>query len=556
MDTAHARDYAAIALAYAREAAADKNGLRHCKWVRLAAKRHLDDLKRADWPYRFDPWHANDVCDFIEKLPHIEGTWDTKTIRLEPPQIFILAVIFGWRRASDGLRRFSNVYIEMARKGAKALDLDTPIPTPGGWCRMGDLQVGDRVFDERGRPCRVVATSPIFRDHECFEVEFSDGEKIIADAGHLWRADARCKGNGTNGKARSSDDDIRTTAEIAATLSVGRGRIEWNHSIPVAAPLDLPESELPIPPYTFGAWLGDGHSASARLTVGYGEEEIVDLIRAEGISADERESGSAARLFLLGSNGRGAVRKGSLQAKLRAVGVLGDKHIPPAYLRASIAQRMALLRGLMDTDGTVDERGHCAFVTTLPRLRDGVIELIRSLGFKPTCSEERARLAGRDCGAMWRIRFIARADRPVFGLQRKRARLKPALDGRRTRSGHRQIVACRPVETRPVRCIQVDSPSRLYLAGRGMVPTHNSTLTAGVSLYCLCCEGEIGPQIVIGATTGEQAGKVFNPAKEMVRQTAALREAFGLDAWSRSITCGDNGGFIQPINAKGKTQDG
>ncbi len=83
-----------------------------------------------------------------------------------------------------------------------------------------------------------------------------------------------------------------------------------------------------------------------------------------------------------------------------------------------------------------------------------------------------------------------------------------------------------------------------------------STLTAAVGLYCLTCEGEIGPQIIIGATTGEQAGKVFNPAKRMVQRTPDLRAAFGVAAWARSITCGENGGFIQPINSKGKTQDG
>jgi phage terminase large subunit-like protein len=117
---AEARDFAAIAQRYAREAAADTEGLKHCRWIRLAAKRHLDDLKRRDWGYRFDPWHANDVCDFIEKLPHVAGQWDSKTIRLEPAQVFLLTCIFGWRRVADGARRFSTVYIEMARKGAKS----------------------------------------------------------------------------------------------------------------------------------------------------------------------------------------------------------------------------------------------------------------------------------------------------------------------------------------------------------------------------------------------------------------------------------------------------
>jgi phage terminase large subunit-like protein len=116
-----ARNYAAIALDFAKRAAADKNGKRHCKWVRLAAERHLRDLRRKNWSFKFDEGYANDVCDFIEKLPHVEGQWETPTLRLEPAQIFILAVVFGWRRKEDPTRRrFTMAYIEMARKGAKS----------------------------------------------------------------------------------------------------------------------------------------------------------------------------------------------------------------------------------------------------------------------------------------------------------------------------------------------------------------------------------------------------------------------------------------------------
>ncbi|WP_395391576.1 terminase large subunit [Novosphingobium sp. BL-8A] len=137
-DTGHARDYAAIALDYAKRAAADKKQTAHCKWVRLAAQRHLDDLKRSkkkDFGYYFDPWHGNDVCDFAEKLPHVEGNWckcprakvlagehDERCglIDLEPFQIFILVVVFGWRDKEAGLRRFTVVYEELARKNAKS----------------------------------------------------------------------------------------------------------------------------------------------------------------------------------------------------------------------------------------------------------------------------------------------------------------------------------------------------------------------------------------------------------------------------------------------------
>src|SRR4029453_17836143 len=83
-----------------------------------------------------------------------------------------------------------------------------------------------------------------------------------------------------------------------------------------------------------------------------------------------------------------------------------------------------------------------------------------------------------------------------------------------------------------------------------------STLAAGIALYCLTCEGEAGPQVIIAATTGQQAEKVFRPAREMVRRTPDLRSAFGLEAWGPGITCADKGGVIQTINAKGSTQDG
>jgi phage terminase large subunit-like protein len=120
---ANQRDFVGIAEAYAREAVADRKGRKFCKWVRLAAQRHLSDLKRArkkGCPINFSAWHATDVCGFIEKLPHVEGNWATPEIKLEPAQIFILVCVFGWRRKADGLRRFTTAYIELARKNAKS----------------------------------------------------------------------------------------------------------------------------------------------------------------------------------------------------------------------------------------------------------------------------------------------------------------------------------------------------------------------------------------------------------------------------------------------------
>src|SRR5690242_5835593 len=116
------RDYVSIAAAYCRDVIEGR--IVACKWTRLACQRHLADLERwradSEWPYRFDDWHAADVCDFVEKLPHIEGKWATPTITLEPWQIFLLVSVFGWRRNRDGGRRFEQAYTEVARKNAKS----------------------------------------------------------------------------------------------------------------------------------------------------------------------------------------------------------------------------------------------------------------------------------------------------------------------------------------------------------------------------------------------------------------------------------------------------
>ncbi len=123
------KDYVAIARKYRDEVRRDKKGRKFCKWTRLAAEREYQDQQRAKggkWEYYFDPLWAIDACEFIEKLPHIEGQWDSPTIVLEPAQIFELCCIFGWRhkqgayRDRSDPRRFTVVYKEEARKNGKS----------------------------------------------------------------------------------------------------------------------------------------------------------------------------------------------------------------------------------------------------------------------------------------------------------------------------------------------------------------------------------------------------------------------------------------------------
>jgi hypothetical protein len=151
---------------------------------------------------------------------------------------------------------------------------------------------------------------------------------------------------------------------------------------------------------------------------------------------------------------------------------MDGKYVPRRYLESGVAQRQALLEGLMDSDGYVDDvAGRCEFTSTREQLADGVVELAASLGFRPVKSVGRATLNGVDHGPNYLVKFAP--DRALFGITRKLARQKP-WDAYFQR--FRAIDAVRKVPSVPVRCIQVASPLGQFLASESFIPTHNSSL--------------------------------------------------------------------------------
>ncbi len=149
---------------------------------------------------------------------------------------------------------------------------------------------------------------------------------------------------------------------------------------------------------------------------------------------------------------------------------VGPKHIPEAYLHASIPQRRALLAGLLDTDGYCSPKGAVEFTATNRDLAYGVLELVQGLGYKATLRTKPCHGRSESTSTAYMVAFTPHE--PVFMLSRKLARqcqIKPTSTTR-----WRYIVDVRPVESVAVRCIGVSSPSRMYLASRSCIPTHNS----------------------------------------------------------------------------------
>lgn len=429
------------------------------RYMRNNGRSYMEKLADA---YKEDPFRLVEVMpkvarELVEKVaPRGEaygtGDFDRAMHRYDSLVLRGPGPSFGFKAVDGHFGGMHGLNFGIAPpKTYKALALDTPIPTPDGWTTMGALEIGDTVYDQNGQPCKVVGKSPVWKGRPCYRITFSDRTSIVADAEHLW--ETSCRGRGVA---------IRTTQEIANTLK--RSDQGSNHSICVAKPIECLRAELPIDPYVLGAWLGDGTAREATITTA--DYEIIETIKEAGYEVSKWPSAE----FVYGIRG--------LIGDLRALNLLQNKHIPSMYLRAHRDQRLALLRGLLDTDGHCSKRGEIVFVTTSPHILDGILELIRSLGFKPTANEYRAMIDDRDCGPKWHVRFGGYADQRVFGLDRKQSRLR-AVPARSMRSQTRQIVDVTPISAVPVQCISVDSPRNLYLAGEGMIPTHNSWIYGG-----------------------------------------------------------------------------
>ncbi|QGG96869.1 replicative DNA helicase [Actinomarinicola tropica] len=341
------------------------------------------------------------------------------------------------------------LYVVGARPAmGKALALDTPIPTPTGWTTMGELREGDLVLDERGGSARVTYRSPIHLERDCYEVELDDGARIVADAEHQW-----CVRDAATGETR-----VATTAQLVEGGVRHAGRPRW--SIPLAQPLDLAAHDLPADPYVLGSWIAGACGVSSALDI---DGDDPAHFRAEHEAA-------------------GYVSGGRLLAReLQQLGLLGGVPplIPDRYLRGAAKHRQSLLEGLMDTEGTILDGGAVELVLADPTVAGQVRELVCSLGGRPDPVEHRT-IATPDGDARfdaWALRWLPRD--PVFRLPRKAARWSPAPG----LPSARAIVGLHPVDSVPVSCITVDSPSHLYLAGESLVPTHNTSFALGMAAH-------------------------------------------------------------------------
>lgn len=329
----------------------------------------------------------------------------------------------------------------------KGFPLDQEVPTPTGFTTMANLAVGDNVFSRTGEICQVIGKSGV-HNKPCMRITFDDTSTVVCDEDHLW---------------------LTFDGVVAAK------ELKTRADMPLCEMVQYPPADLPIDPYVFGLWIADGKHTSAEITKpdDFVWEEIKRRGYEIGHDYSERANDGKCRVHTV---------KG-IRGQLTRLGVIGDKRIPDLYLLSSISQRIDLLRGLMDGDGSVNKiREQVVYSTVNRSLAESVKQLVASLGQRPLISQVTAHGFGKTVTA-YPISWKPQGFNP-FMLPRKADLVLPTWG--RGKSWKRKVTKVESVPTVPTQCIEVNSVDKTYLVGRNYMVTHNTgkrKVTDQLSLY-------------------------------------------------------------------------
>lgn len=342
--------------------------------------------------------------------------------------------------------------VSMPPRHGKAMANNTPVLTTKGWVNHGDLMVNDYVYGADGLPKRILATQECYMN-ECQMITFDTGEQLVCANEHEWVLQCD-RDKRMNGKRSGRQEEVLEAANIF------NGYHRRAPAINMAMPLINEHIDLPIEPYLLGLWLGNGNSRNAYMTFNI------------------KDSGHFSQF--------GKIKQYSVQnaihltpynlttADLKANNLILNKHVPSVYFKASYEQRLALLNGLMDTDGYTNKRGECEYCSISRQLAEGVQLLCLTLGIKASLIEKDAKIKGRFISKAYRIIFSACSCDQIFRLERKQSRIMNKTNKDKEQKRRYFIHKIEAAGRHLVKCIQVEGG--LYLVGRGLIPTHNSEM--------------------------------------------------------------------------------
>ncbi len=344
---------------------------------------------------------------------------------------------------------------EFTCRDYKGFPLDTEIPTPTGFTTMGELKVGDDVFDGDGIPTKVTNVSQVHHN-PCYKITFDTNETIVCDKDHKWEI--------YSGLPQKYKDKIyqkksvMTAKEIEQYYNTSTAKLRIKNSCP-----EFSEKVLPIDPYVLGLWLGDGNSHCGRITQMNPKvwEEIEKRGYSIGNDVSNGCSGNAQDKTIFGIYG-----------ELKKLDLLDNKHVPDIYLQSSRDQRLDLLRGFMDADGHFNRtRKRCVMETTKQWQAEAISKIVFSLGYKATTIPAKTSGFGKTNIPCFHVCFSPK-ENPF--LSRNEDYLTVRGNISTFNAEYRYIKSIEPVEMVPTKCITVESDSHTYLVTRNYLRTHNT----------------------------------------------------------------------------------
>lgn len=402
------------------------------------------------------------MSDCVQPMPPIQ---------LHPWTFNFLEYVETQKENRTGITRY-NQGLD-ARSLNKMLSLDTPIPMADGSIKINaDIIEGDLIVGSDGKPTKVIQAHPVQMPQRAFRMEFQNGDIIKSGGEHRWAVKVSNK---------NYKNKLLEWEKLPAERIYELFQSKHNIFIPRAKAVDYPKQNLIIDPYVFGAWLGDGHAHTNRFTSM--DEEIItafsnwskQFYKGHIKPCKGQNSGKATTYSIVNT---------PFRKMLKDLGCLKDtryedtkdnvKHIPEIYLKASLEQRLALLHGLMDTDGHITKNGNSIFCNSEPVLIEDFVKLVGGLGGKTkvhwsTHTQKQFPDARPHAHVTFALPFC-----PVT--------VKHKVERWHTRDDYWEQVKIKNIEEIPVelmRCLTVDAEDELYCCGNHFTVTANTA--SGIS---------------------------------------------------------------------------
>ena len=388
--------------------------------------------------------------------------------------------------------RLGKFYLRSMPTGVgKALPNDTLIPTPDGWKKVGDIRPGDYLFGQDGNPTGVLAIHPQSGLKQVWEVVFKDGRVVKCCKDHLWEYRYDRRHNLL--KVESTEEIYKKAKESGGFKDKG-----YRFAVRMNEPVAYPTKKLYPSPYAMGALLGDGsfryNSNQKSLSFSSADDELPNRVAKElgkNIVPHKSSNFNYSYTFKPIENSKHNLWVEEILCNYPELwnAKSEDKFIPEEYLMSDIYQRYALLEGLLDTDGHIDEKGRISYYTISSKLKDNVIELCRSLGMiTSVILDKRKGKYTTEVGYIVHIQCCKSIKPMLFSLKRKKAIAEAfANNGKREeKKDFLPIVDIYPTnEYTNMTCFTVDNKDHLFLANDFIV-THNTRMMVADACYIAC----------------------------------------------------------------------